>query len=64
MTDDPRAGRGADDPGPFGPSGPPPDAAMMTLEDAVAAAAEMRRAIARRPAQRALPRGHRPVLHE
>lgn len=47
----------ADEHCPFGSSGPPPDQGMMSLEDAVAAQAQMRRAIAHRPAQRALPRG-------
>jgi hypothetical protein len=42
--------------GPLGPTGPAA-AGMMTLEDAVAAQAEIRRAAARMPAQRALPPG-------
>lgn len=50
------------DPGPFGTTTPAADAGLMTLENAVAVAAEMRRAVGRQPAQRALPPGRSPYV--
>lgn len=47
----------ADAPGPFGPTGPPPNQGMMPLNDAVQVQAEMRKHAVLRPVQRALPRG-------
>jgi len=47
----------AEEPTPFGPSGPQPDQGMVSLSDAVATQADMRKAAVLRPIQRALPRG-------
>lgn len=52
LDDDSEPGTGV-----FGPSGPPPDQGMVSLQDAVAAQADMRKHATLRPIQRALPRG-------